>query len=276
MRTGSILYSLLKIRWRVLVGCFLTALVFAGCKKPVDPDAWLLLNPDYKGWLVEAYQNVRVYYAPGHPQAANMPETARRYEMALRSISQTLEMSTSTDTFKLVYYTGVGQGEALTGHFYAYADSLGIGRFWLPCAPGIPVAQAMIRRWSPGVPKYQFLWHGLVSLFDFRGRNYHEATVGFTKDSLFIPLAGLATDTSVNSDLERHQSAEAASFCAYVMGVYGVPALKRLYETQLPFEEGIQSVTGKPVDQVQQEWLQYATMGSPKYKDQIPKDTLSK
>ncbi len=276
MQTGLIPYSFLRFRWRVLIIGFLVTQIIAGCKKPTDPDLWLLGNPNYKGWLVESYKNVRVYYSPGHPQAATMLETAKKNEMAWRSISQTLEMPPPTDTFRLVYYTGVGQGEQLTGHFYAYADSLGVGRFWLPCAPGIPVAQALIRRWSPTFPVHKFLWHGLVSLFDFRGRNYHEATIDFTRDSLFIPLAKLAVDTSVDSDVERHQSAEAASFCAYIIGVYGVARLKLLYDSRLPFDLALQKITGKSVDEVQKEWLEYATLGAPKYNNTTQRDTLKK
>ena len=267
-----ILYSRLQITWGLLAGLVCLLFLFIGCAKH-DPDAWLLSDPAYKGWLVESYQNVRLYYAPGHPHAQEMSGTVRKYQMAINSISKTLGLPTPTDTLKVVWYTGAGQGKELTGHSFPFGDSLGVARFWLPFAFGVPVAQIYVRKWDSTLTRHKFLWHGLIALFDFQGENYHTTTLDFLKQSSFEPLATLAEDTVVNSDSERWQSAEAASFCAYIMGNYGTDRFQHLYDSRLPFDQAVSRTIGISLDSAQVEWLQYAHLASPKYKDEIQGDT---
>jgi hypothetical protein len=274
MRKGSILYSLLHIAGKGWGVVLMTLLITTGCAKR-GPDDWLLKDPAYKGWQVVSYKNVRIYFAPGHPQTARMEATAQKYEMAIRSMSQILKLPAPTDTLKVVYYTGLGQAREMTGQTFPFADSLGVLRFWLPFAPGVPAAQLYIRKWDPISPKHQFLWHGLVSLLDFQGEDYHATTIEYSHDTVWVPLARLAVDTTINSNNERYQSAEAASFCAYVLGNYGLDRLTGLYDSQLPFDQTVQEVLGISVDSAQVEWLMYAHLASPKYRDKATQSDSS-
>jgi hypothetical protein len=159
----------------VLAGLVGLVLVLFACKK-ADPDAWLLQDPAYKGWHVQTYENVRVYYPDGHPRTNLMPTIAERSHMAYLSIAKALGMPEPKETLRVVYYTGMGQGIEMTKHPYPFADSMGVARYWPPYAPGIAVAELMVRNWDPTEPKMKFLYHGLVTLFDFSGEDYHRST----------------------------------------------------------------------------------------------------
>ncbi len=272
MRTRSILYSLLWISRSLLGASICLLLLLASCSKP-DPDAWLLNDPIYKGWLVESFENIRVYYAPGHPQAGHMADIARNYSRAVKTLCQTLGMPAPTDTLKVVYYTGAGQGQAVTKHEYPFGDSLGVARFWLPYAYGVPMAQLYVRKWDSTPTRHKFLWHGLIALFDFQGEDYHTTTLTMSKSKDFIPLAQLAVDTTINSDGERWQSAEAASFCAYLIGNYGVVRLRKLYDSPLPIEQALPQSLGISLDSAQAEWLEYARQASSQNRKEIKNDT---
>ena len=109
--------------------------------------------------------------------------------------------------------------------------------------------------WSLQEPRHQFLKHGLISLNDFSGQDYHRSTIECIEEDRFIPLAALAIDTSINSDAERYQSAEAASFCAFILGEWGVSGLKQMYESQLPFDQAVDSNLGCTLDSLETLWL---------------------
>jgi len=74
---------------------------------------------------------------------------------------------------------------------------------------------------------------------------------------LFIPLLELAVDTIVNSDLERYQSGEAASFVDFLLYSYGMPVLRMLYLADSPIELVVPGQLMITVDSLQTEWLTY-------------------
>jgi hypothetical protein len=259
----------------LLAASVFLALVALGCKK-ADPDAFLANDPVYKGWHVEVYENVRVYYPDKHARTNMMPNIARNFYSAYVSTSKTLGLPVPTDTLRVFYYTGWGQGTAITRHPYPFGDTGMVAQYWPPYAPGMAIAQLVIKRWDPDPPKMKFLYHGLIALFDFQGENFHRSTIQYEKDSKLIPLTQLAVDTVVNSDEERWQSAEGASFCAFFIGNYGLEALRSLYRTDLPIDQALLQIVGKPVDVIQGEWLEVARLASAENPKAAPDTTTQK
>ena len=234
--------------------------ILAGCSSsppPEKPKPDIFSNAKFSGWQLFTYQNVEILHQPGHPQEASFPQVAKGYIRALDQVSAALNIPTPTDTIKIIYYTGWGQGRQMTGHEYPYAED-GIIHFWLPSYFGPTFVRWILPYWVPEEPKYQFLKHGLISLFDYSGQDYDAMTLKYVADGSFIGLDSLAADTAINSDTERLQSGEAASFVAFLLENYGSRELKLMYQSQLPFDDYVRDNFGMPVDSLQSRWLNYA------------------
>lgn len=217
-------------------------------KKPTDEK--------YKGWETFTYENVKIIYPRGHPLVDSFHGMAQGYITAMRRNCQFLGINVPQDTLVVYYYSGFGQGREMTGREYPFADSAAI-HFWLPSFFGPTLMQYLLPRWQDVEPKYRFLKHGLIALFDYSGQNYHQSTLNYLKDDQFIPLKELAVDTTVNSDTERHQSAEAASFVDFLDYYFGMDGLNLLYRAREPFEQAVQGIFMMPVDSLERLWLDF-------------------
>ncbi len=243
--------------------CFFTvlfAVVFlSGCggDRKQDRDVGRSGAAAYEDWQTYTYQNVKFIYPPEYPLESTLGEQARQYVAATERGSRFFEIDVPQDTLVVYFYTGYGQGRELTGREYPYCDSTGI-HFWLPSYPGVTLMQWLLPHWQTGEPRYEFLKHGLISLLDYSGQNYHVATMNYVSDGSFIPLAELAADTAVDSDIERHQSALSASFVDYISYYYGIEALKVLYRSQTAFEDAVEGIFMMPVDSLESHWLSFA------------------
>jgi len=239
----------------VLLGC-------SGTDKQGRPESNLKGTP-YEGWQYFSQGKVSIMFPPGHPNESDFPNMCRNYQGAMNKIITELAMPPYTDTLLIIYYTGYGQGREKTGREYPFGNDTAV-HLWLPSFPGPPLMQHLLTRWSGKSPRYRFVREGLIAMYDFSGQRYHESTIGYYNKGDFIPLAKLATDTAVNSNKERYQTAEAASFCAFVLGNWGAVRLKQLYEANLPFELEVKKDFGMPVDSLQSLWLLYIRQNVPR------------
>jgi len=228
---------------------------FSCVYKSDPPEAFQ--DPRYANWRTYSYQQLLVKYPPNHPQEKNLESFSKGYMFAIDRITRELKIPAMTDTTTLFFYSGFGQGREITGRLYPFATDTAI-HFWLPSFPGPVIVQYLLPKWSPVEPKYPFLKHGLIALYDFSGQDYHAMTLNFIRDSSLIHLDSLALDATVSSDTERYQTAEAASFDAFVMGMFDVETLKALYETQLPFPDAVRNILGAEISVVEDAWLEYA------------------
>lgn len=218
------------------------------------------LGEAYKGWVFHTNENIKIYYRPGHPQEDRIPEMSRQYHAAINQICTILKMDRPTDTMVIVYYPGYKTGREMTGREYPFAED-SIVYFWQPSWFGPALMRYMIPRWSADTTRFPFLYHGLIAALDFSGQFYHGMVMQHLAADRYVPLAELPTDTAVNSDLERLESAEGASFIAYLLEAYrpnGVEKLKSLYEADEPFPEAVRDVFDLSVDSLERAWLAYA------------------
>jgi len=217
-------------------------------KKPV--------NDKYKDWKTYTYKNIKIIYPSGHPLVDSFHDMAQGYLTALRRDCQFLGIDVPQDTLVVYYYSGYGQGRKMTGREYPFADSTAI-YFWVPNFYGPTLMQYLLPKWQNVEPKYPFLKHGLIALFDYSGQNYHQSTMNYFSEGKFIPLKELVVDTTVNSDTERHQSAEAASFIDFIVYYFGIQGLEMLYRSRAPFEKTVEGIFMIPVDSLQGLWLDF-------------------
>ncbi len=237
---------------------FTVVMVLGGCGRekqgvPRSGEA----GPNYGDWQTYTYQNVKFIYPPGYPLADTFEEQAKQYLAAIERNCRFFEMDVPSDTLVVYFYTGYGQGREMTGRQYPFADSSAI-HFWLPSFPGVTLMQWLLPRWHSEQPRYLFLKHGLYSLLDYSGQNYHVQTINYADSGRLIPLAELAEDTTVDSDTERYQSALAASFVDFISYHYGIKALEALYLARKPFPEAVEEIFLMPVDSLQRRWLDFA------------------
>jgi hypothetical protein len=197
---------------------------------------------------------VIIFYPPDHPYSDSMAVIARGYIRALSTISETMNMSVPTDTLVVAFYPDFETGRQMTGRYYPFAERELI-HFWYPSFYGTTFMQWFLPRWSPAGTTHRFLRHGMISLFDHSGQNYHAATLRYYDAGEYYDLYHLSIDTTIDSDTERLQSAEAASFCAFFIAWYGVDRFKSMYESQTPFDRFVTDSLGLTVDSLQQMWL---------------------
>jgi hypothetical protein len=144
----------------------------------------------------------------------------------------------------------------MTGHFYPYGDSLAVF-YWPNYSRGVSLMQRLLLSYYGKRSSQQILYHGLIALFDFSGENHHETTLSYLRDTFFIPLSRLATDTLMNSNAERYQSAEAASLVGFLMNTRGAVVVESFYMSDKPFDSTVTQVLGITTDSLQKEWIAF-------------------
>ncbi|MEA3297428.1 MAG: hypothetical protein U9R56_06140 [candidate division Zixibacteria bacterium] len=237
--------------------CFvlLAIVIMNGCSDGEKKDTDTIDNR-YEGWKSYTYQNVRIVYPPNHPHEKKLHKMAVWYGFALRQDCRFLQIPIPQEELVVYYYTGFGQGREMTGHKYPFADSAAI-HFWIPSHKGPTLMQYLLPIWLQKEPQYKFLKHGIITLFDYSGQDYHEMTHEFYNDTNFIPLTELVKDTTVDSNIERHQSAEAASFVDFLVYTFGTQALRLLYRAEAPFEMATQGILKVEADSLQTMWTDF-------------------
>lgn len=249
-----------------ILALWIGTLALFGCSQKEASKA-AVEKAKYEGWQYSTYGNIKIFHPPNHPLESKFEALARSYIRDIDEISRLLGIETPQDTLVVYYYTGYGQGREMTGREYPFVKD-GIIYFWQPSFLGPTLVDRMLPYWVKGEPKYTFLKHGLRSIFDYSGQNYHKTTLNYLRDTLFEPLARLVSDTTTNSDIERLQSAEAASFVAFILANYGAARLKTMYQSSQPFDEMSTQLFLMPVDSLQADWLKFV-------RESVPPDTTA-
>lgn len=211
----------------------------------------------YADWLTYTYQDYQIIYPAGHLHEDKLQTIIDGMEKVRPQVCNLLEMPVPTDSIRIYYYTGYGQGRSITGREWPHivGDTF---HLWRPSYPPVQMVEYILRKWQNYEPKFKFLKVGLMVLMDYSGVNYHGSTLNLVDDGILIPLADLAVDTAVNAYGERWQSAEAASFIAYLLDHYGNRGFFGLYRARGSFEETCMGLFSKSSATLQKEWLHYA------------------
>jgi len=248
------------IKWIVVVVVAACALMLACSQAEQDGDS-AEISTVYDGWQNFTYGAIRLHFPAGHPQQSKMNEAAQNFGAARRRDALFLGLPEPIDTVDIMYYTGYGQGREVTGLEYPGVINDTI-HFWLPSYYGPVMARYMIDQWLPRATRFPFLKEGIITLLDFSGQNHHQTTLNLIGERKFVSLLELSMDTTVNSNLDRIQSAEAASFVDFVVFNYGTAALGALYTAEVPFSIVVNGLFSVSVDSLQMLWLKTAARGA--------------
>lgn len=239
---------------KLLLLFIITSLLISCSLDKEDPN---LPDDRYESWLTYTYNDIKIYYSEGHPLEGEINDMVKIYNSIQEQSSRFLRIDVPQDTLRIFFYTGYGQGTEMTGKEYPFGTNEAV-HFWIPSYYGPSFIQYLLPKWQAKEPKYKFLKHGLISMLDFSGKNWHYVTDSLVKTAKFIPLEELAYDTTVNSNTERKQSAEGSSFIDFVVYNYGFDKFEQLYLTEKPFDQAIEELYTMSVDSIQTLWLQMA------------------
>ena len=251
-----------KLSVSVLIS-ILCIVATSGCSEsPKGPLEQLQAQAEYRDWKIYRHDRVNVLYPEGHPQEPYFESICEGYLISANRIARSLGMPPFEDTLHVVFYSGFGQGRELSGKHWPFVEK-GVIHYWRPAFIGVTLADFMAQRWSPVWPSRDIFHHGLRTLLDFSGQNYHQRTDLLMDSNLFVPLADLALSPRFVSDSERVYSAEAASFVAYLLAAHGAEKFRNLYEAQGPFDSVVSEITGVGVDTLETHWLEFVKINLP-------------
>ena len=113
----------------------------------------------------------------------------------------------------------------------------------------------LIPFWSTVETRHDFIYHGMLKILDYSGKDFHQLTFDYIDSNTFIPLYKLAEDKRINAYNEWYQSGEAASFVDFIVYRYSIDALKVLHDSPLSFDSTVTGLFHISVDSLENEWL---------------------
>lgn len=262
---------------------FLFGVIFASCGNDNKSETETSSQPNqgqsahifqdqepFKDWVRERYGDIVFIHPPKHLHQEKFPEFARVFSALQKQTRAFLRLG-PIDSTVIYFYTGVGQGMQITQKSTPFSDGHVI-HFWFPSYYGPPIVKHLLPLWSEEEPRHKFLKDGIIALLDGTTNNYHETTVKFIDSGRYIPLRRLAVDTSINVDMERYQSAEAASFVDYIVYAYDINFLKQLYESKGSFSAEVERIFMLPLPKLEERWLVFLkTFGGQRTALETPK-----
>lgn len=211
----------------------------------------------YENWEPYSLGTIRIMTPPSHHKKDELYDISKKYEATIRAACSFMDIPIPRDTLVVMYYTGPGQGERITGNLFMFVQNDTIHQ-WPPYHFGLGVMEYLIPRWIGKQSRFKFLKQGMMKLFDGSGRNYHKKTMELVDSSMFIPLRKLAVSDRVDARSEQLASAESASFVDYIVYAYGIQALKLMYLSQVDINATVNGIFGMTVNELEQAWLETA------------------
>ena len=208
----------------------------------------------YDSWEKVYFENIKLLYQKGHPLESGMKDFAQVYKTILRRNSQVFRLPEPSDTIVILYFTGIGQGQELS-HTELPTVKGDTIFYWTGNKVGITAAMHVLHRWTNIKSQYDFIYNGILRLLDASGRDYHSMTLSFVDSSTFLTFDQLLADKHINVHAEAFQSAEGASFVDYFIFKFGIDNFKLLYESQLPFNETVQTICNMNSKALENDWI---------------------
>ncbi len=210
----------------------------------------------YQSWEVFRHNKIQILHPKDHHLAYSFPEMADWYEKHIPPICNYLGLPAYADTLRIYYYTGYGQGEAMTGRGYPFATP-NVIHFWLPSTYGPPLVEFLLQQWKLGNQEQKFLKEGLKTLFDYSGKNYYAVARYYQSKDSALSLRQLIEDPHISADSERFQSVFAATFVDFIGFNYGPAKLKALYFSNDDFADALEATLGFDVDSAEILWQRF-------------------
>ena len=211
----------------------------------------------YGNWIPYTYEDILILHPSEHVFADNLKDMVLGFIKFRKQVCDYFRVPIPEDTIYIYYYTGYGQMEEYTGIDYPSVDSNKI-HFSMPYNLGASMTEYILYNWHPEKPQFNFVKQGIMALFDFSGQDYHEMTLNFIDEKRLVPLKELVADTTINMFREKYQSAESASFIAFILEHYHLEGLEKLYLSKDPFPKAVNKIFKTNVNVLQNRWLEFA------------------
>lgn len=171
-----------------------------------------------------------------------------------------------------VYLTGadiIGSESPEPIHFFCYADMATMTEYTSRQAPfylgdkfyygyggnfGRMITLYLLEKLPGEFSQFKFMNEGMPLLFDWTGRNYHQATSLFL-DEGNLDLIDLIVDNQSYESLDFYKrQVEAASLLGFLMYEYGSEQVMTVYHSADSFAAAARAAFGKSLTELQREW----------------------
>ncbi len=110
----------------------------------------------------------------------------------------------------------------------------------------------------PGdITHFNFFKEGLPALYDWSGRNYHQAAYKFLEDGTLDDVKTITDNESYDSLYELKRQVEAASLIGFMMYTYGTKPVMEIYHSQDSFAKALKDVLGVDEATLQKGWREF-------------------
>jgi len=206
-----------------------------------------------RDWESYPSEHFVLYFPLNSPRLSRMAEFAATCEEISTHVCRVLQV-TPDQPIRLFMFNSDAQCDSLLGREAGFVDNgkivMRIGQH-----PGGYIARAICRLIDRKATRLPLLEAGMFQLYAQPEVNVHAETFGFERQNRFVPLGDLA-DTTIEKDPAVY-SAEAASFCAFLLANYGPERFKSLWSSPEGLAESITKIYGAELGNFEQEWRKY-------------------
>jgi hypothetical protein len=105
--------------------------------------------------------------------------------------------------------------------------------------------------------RFHFMAEGLPTLYDWSGRNYHDAAHQIMTQDRLPSLNKIIDNTSYDTLSMTVRNIAAASFLGFLMHEYGTQRVMEIYATDEAFPEAVENVLGLSVGELEENWRDF-------------------
>ncbi len=239
-----------------LLICFLCCTALYGQVPKAFRTSTLRSRPGFH-WVVEQSADYSFYYEADSPAARDIAHIKDVMESEYAHITALLgvgQASLHTDAFIV---DSKGRMKQLCGH---ESNGLSVGSVLLFVYGDVKALGAheethLLSQHLWGAPQGVWLSEGLAVYSDdtWRGYRLHDVCKRLKTEGKLLPLASLLDDHEFYGTSTMVTYPEAGSFIKFLYERYGVSAVRSLWKKGA---NGIPGVIGKPLEQVESEWLE--------------------
>jgi len=108
-----------------------------------------------------------------------------------------------------------------------------------------------------GTSKFAFIQDGLISLFDYSGRNYHHTSNVEREKGELTSIIEIGNNKRYNELNKVKKVVEAASICGFLLYEYGSEKFMQIYTSEKNITDTFQEVLGVSIDEVEKGWREF-------------------
>lgn len=246
----------------LLTTCLLTLSIFWGCSKepkqeemeykpgPVDPTTGI--HAATFEWQQVGGPPVTFLYQPDDSLAAKAVPLRNRLVAVYEQTAAVLGLDTLIPIDFYCY-----KNEAVFKQHTSRPAPFYLGdKFYYGYGPsyGRMFTLFIVEHLPGDATQFHFFKEGVPTLYDWSGRNYHQAAYRFLEDGTLDDIMAITDNESYDSLSDLKRQVEAASLIGFMMYTYGSKPVMEVYHSQESFPKALKNALGVDVAALQKGW----------------------